>query len=134
MIKIWASSNPWIQNQVSSAKKLNSVAASSFTRVSCTFFQIDSHFSVCNRKDCRCWAFVGVCGLLWLSASRPLQISMTSFQRSRKLAKRLYMPLFRRESLIPSSLIANRIISTTDADVTWVANFTFIREYASFSK
>ena len=107
-----------MQNQVSLAKKLYSVASFALTLSSCNSFHRENQTRVSRRRVCRITALSGECG-----PCLPLQMSITLFHCSQKSATWLYMPLFLMLSTTPSSAIALRIISTVDCDRSCVARF-----------
>jgi hypothetical protein len=80
MAETWPSNKALIQNQVSSAKKLNSVALFSLTISLCRAFHFKNQSRVCTRRVCYLTAFSGQCG-----PSCPLHMSTTPFQWVQRL-------------------------------------------------
>ncbi len=117
-----------MQNQVSSTQKMYSGARLSFTLSSCNSFHVQNYTYVFNRIVCLWHAFAGECGPYLL-----LQISTATFQRSHRSATWLYAPLLFKPSIISLYLMAVWIMLAIDADISCVANFTFIQENTFFS-
>jgi hypothetical protein len=72
MAETWLSNKALIQNQVSSAKRLNSVTLFSLTISSCRAFHFENQSRVGNRCVCCLTSFSWQCG-----PSRPLHMSTT---------------------------------------------------------